>query len=243
MTSTPPPSQSQSHFSKYNNFVPNEDASFDEEFSRLASSQEWKPGSQEYTRQRTIAMREELEFFYFSQPLADIKEETPLPSDDEDGCVITSVIKLEPKSSSTQKIKLEPGLSQSQKVKMDPKLAGYQHLCREVGLEPSGDVEECRRRLKTVWVNIIDLIDARRTGREVDVWTNFEAFRWYTLQPEHRIDQNEAKKNGGFLASLLQRLYKPGERRNMNRGRSGGTGNAGVVNKRVEKRKRQGMRV
>ncbi|KAJ4307352.1 hypothetical protein N0V88_000736 [Collariella sp. IMI 366227] len=71
----PPPSQS--HFAKFEHFTPDDAASFDDEFDRLASSQQWVPGSQEYTRQRTIAMREELELHYFSQPqqLDNIDEE------------------------------------------------------------------------------------------------------------------------------------------------------------------------
>lgn len=63
-----PPPPSQSHFAKFEHFTPNDAASFDDEFARLASSQQWVPGSQEYTRQRTIAMREELQLHYFSQP-------------------------------------------------------------------------------------------------------------------------------------------------------------------------------
>ena len=71
------PPLSQSHFAKFKHFTPDDAASFDDEFARLASSQQWVPGSQEYTRQRTIAIREELELHYFSQPqqLGDINEE------------------------------------------------------------------------------------------------------------------------------------------------------------------------
>jgi hypothetical protein len=72
---TPPPSQS--HFAKFEDFTPNDAAPFDDEFARLASSQQWVSGSQEYTRERTIAIKEELGRHYFSQPqqLDDIDEE------------------------------------------------------------------------------------------------------------------------------------------------------------------------
>ncbi|KAK3304972.1 uncharacterized protein B0T15DRAFT_381102, partial [Chaetomium strumarium] len=59
---------------------------------------------------------------------------------------------------------------------------------------------------KNTPVNIVDLIDARRTGKRVEVWDNFEEFRAYTLQDEKRIDLREAKKPPGYLASLLQHL-------------------------------------
>ncbi len=65
-------------------FTPNDAALFDNEFARLASSQQWVPGSQEYTRQRTIAMREELELHYFSQPQRpdDVDEEEELSEEE-----------------------------------------------------------------------------------------------------------------------------------------------------------------
>ncbi|GAB0137782.1 hypothetical protein EsDP_00006035 [Epichloe bromicola] len=163
---------SQSHFSKFDNFTPDDDASFDHEFARLASSQSWVPGSQEYTQERTIAMRLELKLHYFSSklhPIGDVGEDL------------------------TEKEKLE----------------GYQGLCREVRIPPSDSIAECKKQLKNTLVNIVDLIDARRMRKEVKVWHNFEAFRDYTLQDEHRVNMHEAKKDGGYLASLLQRLREP----------------------------------
>lgn len=165
---TPPP-QSQSHFAKFENFTPNPDASFDDEFNRLASSQQWIPGSQAYTQERTIAMREEIKTHYFPST-----QDTP---------------------KSPEQVTLE----------------GHQALCREVGIPPQDSLAECRRRLKKTLVNIVDLIDARRTSKEVEVWRDFEAFRDYTLKDEHRISMGEAKKDG-ILEALLQRL-RGGRRR------------------------------
>jgi hypothetical protein len=132
------PPTSQSHFAKFEDFTPNDAASFDHEFARLASSQQWVPGSQEYTRQRTIAIKEELELHYFSQPQLDnIDEEEELSEE-------------------------------------EIRLRGYQALCQEVGINPSDSVAECKRCLKNTLVNIVDLIDARRTGKRVKVWDSFE---------------------------------------------------------------------
>ncbi|KAK3986017.1 hypothetical protein QBC44DRAFT_334039 [Cladorrhinum sp. PSN332] len=104
----------------------------------------------------------------------------------------------------------------------DLELKGYQDLCREVGISSNDSIAECKRDLKNTLVNIVDLIDARRMGKKVEVWDDFEAFRDYTLQDEHRIDAREAKEDGGFLASLLQRLRLPGsQRRRRKRGTSG----------------------
>lgn len=92
-------------------------------------------------------------------------------------------------------------------------LQGYQDLCVEVGIPPCITAAECKDNLKKKLVNIVDLIDARRTGEKVKVWCDFQAFRKYTLQKEHRISVDEAKKDGGYLSSLLQHLRHPRDQR------------------------------
>lgn len=87
----------------------------------------------------------------------------------------------------------------------EEKLKGYQTLCHEVGISPSDSIAECKKQLKNTLVNIVDLIDTRQTLKKVKVWHNFKAFRNYTLQDGHRINIDEAKKEGGYLACLLQR--------------------------------------
>ncbi|KAM6479758.1 hypothetical protein HDV62DRAFT_130873 [Trichoderma sp. SZMC 28011] len=175
-----PPPSSQSHFDKFQNFTPSHDAPFDKEFARLALSQQWIPGSQQYTKQRTIAMREELKTHYFSS-------QTQNPN------------------SSTQE--------QEEELTEEEILQGYQDLCVEVGIPPCITAAECKDNLKKKLVNIVDLIDARRTGKKVRVWHDFQAFRKYTLQKEHRISVDEAKKDGGYLSSLLQHLRRPRDQR------------------------------
>ncbi|EWZ27936.1 uncharacterized protein FOBCDRAFT_276310 [Fusarium oxysporum Fo47] len=185
---------SKSHFAKFDNFTPKDDATFDDEFARLASSQNWVPGSQVYTQERTIAMREELQLHYFSQ--------TKQP----DG-----------------------------KLTEEEQLEGYQNLCREVRIPVSDSIAECKKNLKNTLVNIVDLIDARRVQKDVKVWDDFEAFRAYTLQDEHRINMQEAKEDGGYLASLLQRLNGP-----RSRNRKGGKGHRSKSERgsgRIEKRR------
>ncbi|KAK0716898.1 hypothetical protein B0T26DRAFT_707636 [Lasiosphaeria miniovina] len=204
----PPPPASQSHFAKFENFKPDDGAAFDDEFARLASSQDWVAGSQEYTRERTIAMREEMKRHFFSQQPATIKEE--------EGD--------------------EPELTD------EDKLRGYQALCAEVGILPSDKMDECIKQLKSKLVNIVDLIDIRRTGKKVEVWPweRFQEFCEYTLEDEHRISIDEAKKNGGFLTALLQKIRTrggPGSRRRRRGPRKDGSGSFGsrVVSGRVAK--------
>jgi len=202
-----PPPPSQSHFAKFENFEPDDDAAFEDEFARLASSQEWAPGSQEYTRERTIAMREELKLHYFSQPLADIPEYNG---------------------------------QEPEELTEEQKLVGYQNLCREVGIPTSESIEVCKTELKSTLVNIVDLIDARRTAKVVQVWDDFEAFADYTMQEGKMINKEEALKGGGYLASLLQRIRGPNRKmKKRNRGgrrRGNGAAALGVASGRVMKR-------
>jgi hypothetical protein len=168
-----PPPPSQSHFAKFEHFTPNDAASFDDEFARLASSQQWVPGSQDYTRQRTIAMREELQLHYFSQPqrLDNVDEEE---------------------------------LSDEERA-----LQGYQALCHEVGIDPRYSAAECKRDLKNTLVNIVDLIDARRTGKRVEVWNSFEEFRAYTLQDKKRINLGRRRSPQGILLRCCRICQRP----------------------------------
>ncbi|KAJ6784298.1 hypothetical protein PWT90_04247 [Aphanocladium album] len=187
---TVPPS-SQSHFAKFQNFTPNDAASFDDEFARLAASQEWIPGSQLYSQKRTIAINAELKSHYFSS--AQSPEEA--------------------------------------------ELRGYQDLCGEVGLPRFDTTQECQTKLKKTLVNIVDLIDARRTMKKVKVWDSFAAFRDYTLQDGHTINKEEAKKDGGYLASLLQRLG--GRRKRSTKGKRNGKGRQGTYSGRIAKTNRK----
>lgn len=192
---------SQSHFAKFDNFTPNDNVSFDDEFARLASSQNWVPGSQLYTQERTIAMREELQLHYFSQSKQAGEELTE-----------------------------------------EEQLKGYQSLCREVRIPERDSIPECKKDLKNTLVNIVDLIDARRVQKDVKVWDDFESFRAYTLQDEHRINMHEAKQDGGYLASLLQRLRGPRTRsgnRARSRQSSSGQNSGNIVKKKSKPRQLQ----
>ncbi|KAK0724052.1 hypothetical protein B0H67DRAFT_656167 [Lasiosphaeris hirsuta] len=219
---TMPPPASQSHFAKFANFTPQENAPFKQEFARLASSQEWKRGSREYTRQRTIAMREELSTHYFpsSQPPPALGG---IPEDDDDDDDKAAILL----HGSPQKVELTD----------EEILQGFQDLCAEVGIARGAAVDECKRALKATLVNIVDLIDARRVpGTKVQVWTDFEAFRRYTRDPDNRISLAEATEGPGFLASLLQVIKMPGEKMGKSTGGRGRRGHQ-VKGGRVRKGK------
>ncbi|KAJ3570090.1 hypothetical protein NPX13_g5846 [Xylaria arbuscula] len=178
---------SQSYFSQVPNFRPNDDAGFEEEFGRFASSQNITPGSSTWRQQRTKAIRHEVIFHYSQQ----VK-----PEDDEE--------------SDNDKVKKEEGAPArpSKKKRAQQKLQVYQNMCREVDLEPLDTIDRCVANLKSKLVNIVNYIDAKRHGSAVVVWEpeKFEDFKRYTLAPDKRIDQKEARRGDGFLAALLQNL-------------------------------------
>ncbi|KAI8957612.1 Caulimovirus viroplasmin-domain-containing protein [Daldinia sp. FL1419] len=181
---TPPPA-SQSYFDQFPNFVPDNKASFEDEFNRFASSQGLASGSQEYRRQRTRAVRDELKFHYSSQPIDAARDLQTIPE--------------------------TAGRSLDEREKLDV----YQNMCREIGVDPRDTIPACRRELKGVLVNIIDYIDARRIGKEVKIWawSDFDLFSTYSLRDDKRMDKEEAKADGGFLSALLQNITGPGVRR------------------------------
>ncbi|KAI2782665.1 Caulimovirus viroplasmin-domain-containing protein [Daldinia loculata] len=176
-----PPPASQSYFDQFPNFVPDNNAPFDDEFGRLASSQGLASGSQEYRRQRTKAIRDELKFHYSSQPV------------DAAGGLQT-IPELGKRS-----------LDESEKLDI------YQNMCREIGVSPQDTIAACRRELKGVLVNIVDYVDARRIGKKVKIWAwdDFRLFSTYSLKDDKRMDRREAKADGGFLSALLQKITGP----------------------------------
>ncbi|KAI1804267.1 Caulimovirus viroplasmin-domain-containing protein [Daldinia bambusicola] len=181
-----PPPASQSYFDQFPDFAPDSSAPFEDEFSRFASSQGLESGSQEYRRQRTKAIRDELKFHYSSQPGDAIRDLQTIPE--------------------------FPGRSLSESEKLDI----YQNMCREIGVNSQDTIAGCRRALKGVLVNIVDYIDARRIGKPVKIWawSDFRSFSVYSLQDDKRMDIREAKADGGFLSALLQRITGPGPSKN-----------------------------
>ncbi|RYC57634.1 hypothetical protein CHU98_g8580 [Xylaria longipes] len=169
---------SQSYFSQLPNFQPDDEADFDDEFGRFASSQNIVPGSQAWRQKRTDAIRHEMVFHYSQK----------VDSDDE------GVIKEEHE--------YDRGLSEEEKLQV------FQNMCREVDLEPLDTTDGCVSNLKSVLVNIVDYIDAKRNARPIKVWGphEFEEFKRYTLGPKKRIDRHTAKSGDGLLEPLLQVL-------------------------------------
>lgn len=162
----PPPS---SYFASSQNFEPDENATFKDEFRRYMSSQGVKPGSQEYRREEVVALDREFVYFYTDQEAA--------------------------------RSRLIPLTEEEQHLEI------YRNMCLELGLPAYEEKEDCILALQKPLVNIIDYIDAKRTGQPIKVWQGFGKFKAYTLREGKTIPRNEAKDNK-FLCVLLRRLVK-----------------------------------
>ncbi|ROW07367.1 hypothetical protein VMCG_03830 [Cytospora schulzeri] len=212
------------HFSQFESesFRPDHTASFSEEFGRLSSSQGWVPGSQRYKEERVRALHNELRTHYFSAPVT-VKEE-----DHEDDDRPLAGIKEEKDDAATEppvSIKEEEEEEEPDEtlVSINEQLSdlqGFQSMCRAVGKAPADTLGGCREILNETLVNLVDLVDGRRIGAKVEVWTDFEAFRRYTLKDKKRMPLHEAAKDP-LLAVFLQYLRNPRPRRRaVKRGRS-----------------------
>ncbi|KAI9846703.1 MAG: hypothetical protein M1837_003758 [Sclerophora amabilis] len=101
------------------------------------------------------------------------------------------------------------------------KLQRWQALCREVGLGStvtegvggggggSGleSITACKKALKNVHVNLVDLIDSRRTETQVHRFPSKAALQAYTRADKRRVFPKAAAKKDGFLRALLRDIF------------------------------------
>ncbi|KAI0525968.1 hypothetical protein F5B22DRAFT_261877 [Xylaria bambusicola] len=174
---------SQSYFSQIPHFKPDDNADFEDEFSRFASSQNIEPGSNEWRQKRTQAVRHELMFHYSQNNDSD--DEDNIKEEDEDNLHI----------------------SEEERARRW-KLLVFQNMCREAKLEPLDTIEGCVANLKGELINIVDYIDSKRSGRPIYVWPPhlFEEFRAYTPSDTKRMHYKTVIQGDRLLEPLLQVL-------------------------------------
>ncbi|KAF2186019.1 hypothetical protein K469DRAFT_574704 [Zopfia rhizophila CBS 207.26] len=87
------------------------------------------------------------------------------------------------------------------------KLQHWQGLCLELGIEERIEtISSCKKALAEVYVNIVDLVDCRRTGDTPHTFSSLEDLRRYTKSSRKIFPRDEAKEEG-FLKALLRGLY------------------------------------
>ncbi|KAJ7223595.1 hypothetical protein GGX14DRAFT_352274 [Mycena pura] len=89
----------------------------------------------------------------------------------------------------------------------DNRLAGWQAMCAFVGVASiPTSIKKCKAEMRTIFVNIHDLIDAKRTGQPVKKHSSAEALRKYTIKRNKIFPKHEAKQNR-FLKVLLIEIF------------------------------------
>ncbi|KAF7367751.1 hypothetical protein MSAN_00839100 [Mycena sanguinolenta] len=87
------------------------------------------------------------------------------------------------------------------------RLAGWQAMCATVGVkEVPESIKQCKQVLRTTWINIFDLLDAKRTGRPVKKHASAKALREYTKREDKIFPKKDAKKNR-FLKAWLIKMF------------------------------------
>lgn len=87
------------------------------------------------------------------------------------------------------------------------KLAGWQALCADVHISPApSSINQCKKALSRTAVNLVDLIDSRRTGERVKVFPSRTALRNYSIK-QNKIFPKKKAKADGFLCALLIEIF------------------------------------
>lgn len=88
------------------------------------------------------------------------------------------------------------------------KLAGLQGLCQDLRISPiPTSITQCKKELKKVNVCIIDLIDSRRLGTQVDRFSTPRELQAHITTAKHYFPKDGAKnKADGILKVLLKRM-------------------------------------
>ncbi|KAI6854546.1 hypothetical protein KC338_g8677 [Hortaea werneckii] len=92
----------------------------------------------------------------------------------------------------------------------ETKLQGWQRLCEDVGIPPQDSVTQCKKALKTTFVNIHHLVDAKKRGEHPRRFPSREALRNHIKQTNSWFPKKVAKENG-FLKALLIEVWGFGE--------------------------------
>jgi len=88
-------------------------------------------------------------------------------------------------------------------------ISAWWNLCRVLEIVPiPEDLYACRDVVRSTHVNLIDLVDLRRTGQTVQVFDSEEALSIYTIG-EGKFFPKENAYAGGLLRFLLRKILNP----------------------------------
>ncbi|KAK3950470.1 hypothetical protein QBC32DRAFT_13963 [Pseudoneurospora amorphoporcata] len=88
------------------------------------------------------------------------------------------------------------------------KLENWQRLCRDIGIHQElPSITRCRKVLKSVHVNIFDLLDAVRQGTTPQRFQNSYLLAQYSVASNKIFPKRFAKDDGGPVKVLLRLFF------------------------------------
>ncbi|KAI9820455.1 MAG: hypothetical protein M1832_003788 [Thelocarpon impressellum] len=88
------------------------------------------------------------------------------------------------------------------------RLQNWQSLCREVRVkQPTESITQCRKALRSAHVNLVDLINCRRSGTKLRKFASCKELREYTANTPGKVFPKDAAKADGFLKALLREIF------------------------------------
>ncbi|KAF8988973.1 hypothetical protein BDQ17DRAFT_1393360 [Cyathus striatus] len=88
-------------------------------------------------------------------------------------------------------------------------LNAWKHLCQIIGINPVPEkLKECRKAVKKTNVNLMDLLETKRTGDLVTVFESQKALSVYTKRTGKYFPKEQAHA-GGILKYLLRKINNP----------------------------------
>ncbi|KAG1867056.1 hypothetical protein C8R48DRAFT_772247 [Suillus tomentosus] len=86
-------------------------------------------------------------------------------------------------------------------------ISNWRNLCAVLRIDPvPNSVKKCRKRVRDVYVNLVDLVDSQRTGKPVKLFASLEDLRVYTLQTRKMFPKETRAYQGGLLKELLREI-------------------------------------
>ncbi|CAE7197176.1 unnamed protein product [Rhizoctonia solani] len=88
-------------------------------------------------------------------------------------------------------------------------LASWQNLCRAMRVTNIPEtLSACKKLVKTIYVNLVDLVDMPNTGKDVRLFETEAALSKYTKRTKKIFDRHDARA-GGLLKHLLRSIINP----------------------------------
>ncbi|KAI9842850.1 MAG: hypothetical protein M1837_006871 [Sclerophora amabilis] len=85
-------------------------------------------------------------------------------------------------------------------------IRAWHTLCRTLYIvPPPEEIEQCRKRIKSTHVNLVDLVETRHTGVPVEVFASLDELRGYTIATAKYFPKHSAYA-GGVLKYLLREI-------------------------------------